>query len=84
MDAQRINTLRKVEMPTGFLSLAPATSGGTKAVAEGIAKPAVRRSSSLSSERSNKSYKILKLNPVHLGEHADDHKGDWHEIAVVG
>lgn len=82
MDAQSLSTIRKVEMPTGFLSLAPATSGGTRGVAEGLVRPATRRSSSLSSVGSNKGYKVLKLNPVHLGEHADDHKGDWHDVAV--
>lgn len=82
MDANSLSTLRKMDSPGVFLSLAPATSGGIKVAAEGISRPPVRRSSSLSSEGSAKGYKVLKLNPVHLGEHADDHKGDWHDVFV--
>lgn len=83
MDANSLSNIRKMTMPSGFLPLAPETSGGLKGVADGLAMRPVRRSSSLSSESSNKSYKVLKLNPVHLGEHADDHKGDWHDVAIV-
>ena len=85
MDSASLSNTRQMSMPHGFLSLAPETSGGLKGVADGLAMPRrpTRRSSSLSSESSNKSgYKVLKLSPVHLGEHADDHKGDWHNVAV--
>ncbi|KAL2154981.1 hypothetical protein VTH82DRAFT_3657 [Thermothelomyces myriococcoides] len=39
-----------------------------------------RRSSSLSSDASKS--RFLKLGPVHWGEHQDDHKGDFYEVAV--
>ncbi|EGS19222.1 uncharacterized protein CTHT_0058470 [Thermochaetoides thermophila DSM 1495] len=45
-----------------------------------------RRTSSLSSEDSSTAsrarLRFLKLNPVHWGEHLDDHKGDFHDVAV--
>ncbi|CAK7232919.1 hypothetical protein SCUCBS95973_008419 [Sporothrix curviconia] len=47
--------------------------------------PKQRRSSSLSSTGSNSTpsgLRILKLGPVHWGEHLDDHKQDWHEVAI--
>ncbi|CAK7242072.1 MAG: hypothetical protein STHCBS139747_003549 [Sporothrix thermara] len=47
--------------------------------------PKQRRSSSLSSTGSNSAssgLRILKLGPVHWGEHLDDHKQDWHEVAI--
>ena len=42
------------------------------------------RASSLSSEndQNTSGRRFLKLGPVHWGEHQDDHKGDWHEVAV--
>ncbi|KAI0876899.1 hypothetical protein GGS24DRAFT_498337 [Hypoxylon argillaceum] len=54
--------------PVAFLSLAPETSSSYP-TAQDI-KPAThpRRSSS--------------LGPVHYGEHRDEHKGDYHEVAV--
>ncbi|KAK4245927.1 hypothetical protein C7999DRAFT_15930 [Corynascus novoguineensis] len=39
-----------------------------------------RRTSSLSSDASK--FRFLKLGPVHWGEHQDDHKADFHEVAV--
>ncbi|AEO53348.1 hypothetical protein MYCTH_2313333 [Thermothelomyces thermophilus ATCC 42464] len=39
-----------------------------------------RRSSSLSSDASK--FRFLKIGPVHWGEHQDDHKGDYYELAV--
>lgn len=70
-------------LPSGFLSLAPATSASypqTPASRAGeVAQPAApkeRRSSSVSS-----GYKVLKLGPVHWGEHPDEHKEDFHEVA---
>jgi hypothetical protein len=79
-----------------FLSLAPATSEsypqqppkstpltaaaldeGTKQAESNVK----RRASSLSSDGAKS--RVLKLGPVHWGEHPGDHKGDWHENAVV-
>jgi hypothetical protein len=66
-----------------FLSLAPATSSSyprlqassaAGVVPQAAAKP--RRSSSLSS-----GYKVLKLGPVHWGEHQDEHKDDFYELS---
>lgn len=70
---------------THFLTLAPATSSSypraqaVEPVANANAAPrpaAQRRSSSVSS-----GYKVLKLGPVHWGEHQDEHKEDFHEIS---
>ncbi|KAK7430219.1 hypothetical protein QQZ08_003194 [Neonectria magnoliae] len=45
-----------------------------------------RRSSSASSistsSNSNNSYRVLKLGPVHWGEHPDEHKEDFHDIIL--
>ncbi|TPX18393.1 uncharacterized protein E0L32_011726 [Thyridium curvatum] len=46
------------------------------------AEPVKRRSSSLSSDGKNGARRVLKLGPVHWGEHPDEHKEDWHEVAV--
>jgi hypothetical protein len=67
---------------SGFLTLAPATSPSYPQMP--IARPAAsaevvdmpRRKSSVGN-----SPKILKLGPVHWGEHLDEHKDDFHEIA---
>ncbi|KAI1288915.1 hypothetical protein F5Y03DRAFT_72021 [Xylaria venustula] len=68
--------------PTTFLSLAPETSASYP-TAQDI-KPAAhpRRSSSVSSASSTGSLRVLKLGPVHYGEHPDEHKEDFHEVAV--
>lgn len=78
-----------------FLSLAPATSASypktqarTHARAASIptaaddAALALRRSSTSSSSSSSNSggYRVLKLGPVHWGEHPEEHKGDFHYI----
>ncbi|KAI0545550.1 hypothetical protein F4679DRAFT_588422 [Xylaria curta] len=67
--------------PTTFLSLAPETSSSYP-TAQDI-KPAAhpRRSSSVSSAGST-TLRVLKLGPVHYGEHPDEHKDDFHEVAV--
>ncbi|CAK7273254.1 hypothetical protein SEPCBS119000_005559 [Sporothrix epigloea] len=80
-----------------FLSLAPATSSSypqkqasvpeTSAAAETVVAvdPKQRRSSSTSSTGSNSTspgLRILKLGPVHWGEHLDEHKQDWHEVVI--
>ncbi|KAG5913902.1 hypothetical protein E4U42_000810 [Claviceps africana] len=67
---------------TFFLPLAPATSASypqapARAQPASEAQPAHRRSSSSSSSGSR--HRILKLGPVHYGEHLDEHKGDFHE-----
>lgn len=70
-----------------FLPLGPVTSDSfpkaqaTKPAGEEQSKQ--RRSSSLSSDGKTAGYKVLKVAPVHYGEHAGEHKDDWHEVAVV-
>ncbi|PNY25732.1 Uncharacterized protein TCAP_04331 [Tolypocladium capitatum] len=79
--------------PSAFLSLAPATSSSyPQAPASRAAQaagnngapvpdgPPSRRSSSGSNGSGNR---VLKLGPVHWGEHLDDHKEDFHEAAVL-
>ena len=77
---------------TGFLALAPATSGTNSPAVPTleVAKPAVdgsasiaRRSSSVSTTNSNApALRFLKLGPVHFGEHQDaDDKEDWSAVA---
>jgi hypothetical protein len=39
-----------------------------------------RRTSSLSSDASK--FRFLRLGPVHWGEHQDDNKADFHNVAV--
>ncbi len=85
------------QRPATFLNLAPNTSNSypreqrkslsaTTAPVEstsGDDAAAKSRASSLSSDGSGSSVqRVLKLGPVHWGEHQDDHKGDWHEVAV--
>ncbi|KAM0305210.1 hypothetical protein HYE67_008878 [Fusarium culmorum] len=74
---------------SSFLSLAPATSPSypQKPAARSHTRPAAERrasveSSASSSSNSNNSYRILKLGPVHWGEHADDHKHDFHDVVL--
>ncbi|KAI0517146.1 hypothetical protein F5B22DRAFT_655173 [Xylaria bambusicola] len=71
-----------IPRPSTFLSLAPETSASYP-TAQDI-KPALhpRRSSSVSSAGSAPSLRVLKLGPVHYGEHPDEHKEDFHEVAV--
>lgn len=81
-----VKSITKVQpRPSTFLSLAPETSSSYP-TAQDI-KPALhpRRSSSVSSAGSlgtNTSLRVLKLGPVHYGEHPDEHKEDFHEVAV--
>lgn len=71
-----------------FLPLGPVTSDSFPK-AQQPAKPAVegaehkRRSSSLSSDGKGAGYRVLKVAPVHFGEHSGDHKDDWHEVVAV-
>ncbi|KAJ1327513.1 hypothetical protein MN608_06841 [Microdochium nivale] len=84
MSAENDHGFRYIEpMPRTFLSLAPTVSQSYP-LSQSI-KPAAlgavsRRSSSLSSEGG---MKVLKLGPVHWGEHVGEHKADFHEVAVV-
>lgn len=82
MDAQSLSNLRKNDMPTSFLSLAPASSRNGRIVPAAAERPSVSRASSLSSEASTSSFRILKLAPVQQGEHVDSHKQDWHDVFV--
>jgi hypothetical protein len=76
-----MSDIRKMSMPTAFLSLGPVTSAGypQSPKAQNQPQPA-RRSSSMDSDKPT--FRILKLGPVHLGEHPGEHKEDWHEVAV--
>ncbi|KAH6960756.1 hypothetical protein DER45DRAFT_611687 [Fusarium avenaceum] len=71
---------------SNFLSLAPATSPSypQKPASRAHTRPAPRRSSteSSSSSSSSNSYRILKLGPVHYGEHAGEHNHDFHDCVV--
>ncbi|KAF4442720.1 hypothetical protein F53441_11661 [Fusarium austroafricanum] len=73
---------------SSFLSLAPATSPSypQKPAVRSHTRPAAPRrastESSSSSSSSNNSYRILKLGPVHYGEHADEHKHDFHDVIL--
>ncbi|KAL6919729.1 hypothetical protein ACHAPO_008723 [Fusarium lateritium] len=74
---------------SSFLSLAPATSPSypQKPAVRSQTRPSTERRSSVesdasSSSNSNNSYRILKLGPVHWGEHADDHKHDFHDVVL--
>jgi hypothetical protein len=49
---------------------------------ESIIDSSKRRTSSLSSDGSKSNVRFLKLGPVHFGEHQDEHKGDFFEVAV--
>ncbi|CAM1504096.1 Fc.00g016870.m01.CDS01 [Cosmosporella sp. VM-42] len=69
-----------------FLSLAPATSPsypqkpttrshGRAAIPEGSTRAPLPRQDS-------NGYRILKLGPVHYGEHPGQHKADFHEVIL--
>jgi len=80
------NDIRRLEhRPMVFLSLAPATSEAFPTSQSYQPAPeqsaASRRTSSQGSE-SAKGLRFLKLGPVHYGEHRDEHKGDFHDVAV--
>ncbi|GAW22698.1 hypothetical protein ANO14919_122410 [Xylariales sp. No.14919] len=80
---QTVKRVTKVlPRPTAFLSLAPETSASYPTARD--IKPAAhpRRSSSVSSAGSTGGLRVLKLGPVHYGEHPDEHKEDFHEVAV--
>ncbi|KAI1331354.1 hypothetical protein F5Y16DRAFT_265950 [Xylariaceae sp. FL0255] len=71
--------IRKMQpMPMTFLTLAPETSASYP-TAQKTTPATTRRSSSVSSAGGPR---VLKLGPVHWGEHPDEHKEDFHEIAV--
>lgn len=64
--------------PSSFLSLAPATSSSYPQMptSSTVALPERRRSSSSSTT----GFRVLKLGPVYWGQHAEDHKEDFHDI----
>ncbi|KAG6171428.1 hypothetical protein E4U27_007160 [Claviceps purpurea] len=75
-----------------FLSLAPATSASyprapvSRPQVPGQEAPVSHRrtsSSASSASASTTRHRILKLGPVHWGEHQDDHKEDFHEPTAV-
>lgn len=80
---------------SSFLSLAPATSASypkkqavrshTRAqnIPAGVEQiDAMPRRSSSASTSSANSYRVLKLGPVHWGEHPDEHKEDFHDVIL--
>ncbi|KAF3063182.1 hypothetical protein CFAM422_009920 [Trichoderma lentiforme] len=64
--------------PSSFLSLAPATSASYPQMpaSSPVALPERRRSSSSSTT----GFRVLKLGPVYWGQHAEDHKDDFHDV----
>ncbi|KAJ4397311.1 hypothetical protein N0V93_001535 [Gnomoniopsis smithogilvyi] len=70
-----------------FLPLGPVTSSSYPKAQE--AKPVIegaehkRRTSSLSSDGKGSTFRVLKVAPVHFGEHGGEHKEDWHEVPEV-
>ncbi|KAF4966009.1 hypothetical protein FZEAL_10707 [Fusarium zealandicum] len=93
LPAQQFLTLTAAPK-SSFLSLAPATSPSypkkpvarahVRAVNIESSRPAPpRRTSSESSSSSSNGYRILKLGPVHYGEHAGVHKHDFHDIILI-
>lgn len=80
--------------PSTFLSLAPTTSASypqqpkTKltpgALAEVPVAPELKQRTSSMSSDGNKSagFRFLKLGPVHWGEHQEDNKTDFNQVAV--
>jgi hypothetical protein len=64
--------------PSAFLSLAPTTSSSYPQMPASSpdALPESRRSSSSSTT----GFRVLKLGPVYWGQHADDHKDDFHDV----
>ncbi|KAK8061537.1 hypothetical protein PG994_007903 [Apiospora phragmitis] len=72
--------IRALERPSmAFLSLAPTTSENHPTTQKALPERSAgsRRTSSLGSE---KSFRYLKLGPVHWGEHQDELKDDFHHI----
>lgn len=86
MSSINVQDIRK-RQPMVFLSLAPTTSDSAQPAQpaqQPVERPAAtRRTSSLSSNGSVQRYRFLKLGPVQNGEHPDENKEDFHEIAVV-
>ncbi|CAN8101040.1 unnamed protein product [Discula destructiva] len=69
-----------------FLPLGPVTSNSYPKTQQ--ARPAPvgavqkRRTSSTSSDGKG-TFRVLKVAPVHYGEHAGDHQEDWHDVPEV-
>ncbi|GAB0139187.1 hypothetical protein EsDP_00007400 [Epichloe bromicola] len=62
---------------------AQAVSGEAAVAAEPVRRRSSSSISSSSSSSSGSGHRILKLGPVHWGEHLDDHKEDFHEPTLV-
>jgi len=79
------------EPASSFLSLAPTISASyprmpvsrplVEATESAQPEPSSRRSSSSSSTTG---FRVLKLGPVYWGEHADEHKADFHDVVIPG
>ncbi|KIH88274.1 hypothetical protein SPBR_08000 [Sporothrix brasiliensis 5110] len=74
---------RKASAPETDAAPVAATVAAPTESAAAVVDAKQRRSSSLSSSGSNSTstgVRILKLGPVHWGEHLDESKHDWHEV----
>lgn len=68
-----------------FLPLGPVTSDSFPKAQEPAAAGELehkRRSSSVSSAGKS-THRVLKVAPVHYGQHSGEHKDDWHEVVAV-
>lgn len=76
---------RKASVPEGDAAATAVTVPAPVESAAAAVDAKQRRSSSLSSTGSNSAstgLRILKLGPVHWGEHLDESKHDWHEVVI--
>lgn len=68
-----------------FLPLGPVTSNSFPKAQEPSTAGDLehkRRSSSVSSAGKS-TQRVLKVNPVHNGQHIGEHQDDWHEVVAV-
>ncbi|PTB68283.1 hypothetical protein BBK36DRAFT_1167537 [Trichoderma citrinoviride] len=77
-DVQEATPPSPAVAPSAFLSLAPTTSSSYPQMPVGNPAdlPERRRSSSTSTT----GFRVLKLGPVYWGQHADEHKDDFHDV----
>lgn len=71
---------RAQQQKSAAVPIKPLTAEALAEVATGAADANKRRASSLSSDASK--FRFLKLGPVHWGEHRDEDKNDFYEVAV--